>query len=366
MHILSHIRGQWAVISRVQLLFSRNNSSCVVKASLPLYLNFEKCSQVSNTMISFFYAILLLVLLPFVASGNIQQIETASNGIAQIIDFCTEKFSTRFTLAIASKHPDLMRIAERVLRISNSSYIVEKKSLTAIGRNDKSLSGYESQIFLTYGNTIDIPKDLSASNIFLTILFTYEAITDITSRHGHLKSNYLSQKIYRLFLDSGKNLILSKTVEFSKESCEPTIVMSNFSYILNSWSVKLEQMFRNYDEFYGCPINIHMPPRSYRFEFGTSFLNDIFSDFCMVKHINCSLTGRSEAPQLILILVTNRYWSSLTSSQELKLQLIPVNFMRVTFYVTLAEKYTYFDKLILPFDGTHGCCSSYHLLVDIL
>lgn len=100
----------------------------------------------------FFNAIFFLVLLPSVALGNIKRIETASNGIAQIVDFCTEKFSTRFTLVIAGEHPDLMRI---------SSYIIERTS-TQNERNHKLLSGYEAQIFLTYGN-IDEPRVFIAS-----------------------------------------------------------------------------------------------------------------------------------------------------------------------------------------------------------
>lgn len=71
-------------------------------------------------------------------------------------------------------------------------------------------------------------------------------------------------------------------------------------------------------------------------------------------YINCSLASRSAAPQLILILVTNRLWSSLESSQETKpvVQLIPVNLIKISFYVTLGDRYTYFEKLILPFDST--------------
>lgn len=57
--------------------------------------------------------------------GNLKRIDTASKGIAQIIYKFNEMFSIRSRIVIVGDHSHLMKIAGKVLSISNSSLIIQ-------------------------------------------------------------------------------------------------------------------------------------------------------------------------------------------------------------------------------------------------
>lgn len=75
------------------------------------------------------HIIALIILSKFVLSKNIynsKRIETASHGIAQVIDEFSEKFSVHFKLVIIDNHSALYEIAGKVLKISKSTLIVKQ------------------------------------------------------------------------------------------------------------------------------------------------------------------------------------------------------------------------------------------------
>lgn len=72
---------------------------------------------------------ILLILNISMITCNMKRIETAANGIAQIIDFCSEKYSIRFKLVVIDDHPDLLKVAGKVLKITNASLAIQAAPL---------------------------------------------------------------------------------------------------------------------------------------------------------------------------------------------------------------------------------------------
>lgn len=68
-------------------------------------------------------AFLVVLKLSVISAASLKRVETASNGIAQILDFCSDKYSINFKLVVVGDHPDLFKIAGKVLKLSNSSSI---------------------------------------------------------------------------------------------------------------------------------------------------------------------------------------------------------------------------------------------------
>lgn len=100
--------------------------------------------------------------------GNLKRIETASIGLSQLIDQCSEKFSVRFKIVIIGNHSDLHKVAEKVMKMSNSSLTIQTIDIkrNKINQMYVLVNKTESQVFL-----FDSPIAIGEQKFFYASFF---------------------------------------------------------------------------------------------------------------------------------------------------------------------------------------------------
>lgn len=210
--------------------------------------------------------ILIIILGVSVFSGNLKRIETASKGISQLIDQCSEKFSVRFKIVIVGNHSDLHKVAEKVMKMSNSSLTIQNIDIkrNKINRMYVLLNKTESQVFI-----FDGPIAIGEQNFFHESFFRDAILISYfytkNTKDLEWKLPYPLYKNFQnlLFHRTNEQLAMVKIIQFSLESCQPDYkVVSVFSLKLNSWTVALKNLIQPYDSFFGCYVEIWAPQQS--------------------------------------------------------------------------------------------------------
>lgn len=210
-----------------------------------------------------------LIIIPIILSAGICQeisankllhIETASNGIAEIIDSCSENLAVRFKLVIVGNNSDLYEISGRIMKILNYSLTVQTV-LVNINKTYEFLKDSESQVFLF------------SEEYFINEPFTYEIFynriilidfyfpREIEKNFKYPSYAGMRHYHYHLIQSSDLKLILMNEVKYSEASCQPDLKIVNvYSYTLDSWKVELSELFQLSDNFFGCSIRIFVEP----------------------------------------------------------------------------------------------------------